>query len=161
MKKVFIYYSFTSNGDKVANYLKRKGFDIYKIETVEKMPDNQILRILKGGFLAGIKAKVKIKKVNLDLSKYNEVYIGSPIWNGNLTPAINTVLEYIDKKDKITFILYSGSGKINKITKYIEKKYINSTIISLRSPVNNKSELELGFELELLSLSDLLSFKLC
>lgn len=32
MKKLFIYYSLTGNGDNVANYLKENGWEIRKVE---------------------------------------------------------------------------------------------------------------------------------
>lgn len=40
MKKIFIYYSLTGNGDEVANYLKNKGYDTRKIEVEKPLPNN-------------------------------------------------------------------------------------------------------------------------
>ena len=60
MKKLFIYYSLTGNGDMVANYLKDNGYDIRKVLTDEPLPDNYILRILTGGYKAMIKYKDKL-----------------------------------------------------------------------------------------------------
>ena len=46
MKKIFIYYSLTGNGDEVANYFKHKKYDVRKVITSEELPKNNILRIL-------------------------------------------------------------------------------------------------------------------
>ena len=46
MKKIFIYYSLTGNGDVVAGYLKNKNYDIRKVITKEPLPNNYILFLL-------------------------------------------------------------------------------------------------------------------
>ena len=42
MKKVFIYYSLTGNGDEIAKILENKKYDIRKVETNEILPKNFI-----------------------------------------------------------------------------------------------------------------------
>ena len=55
--------------------------------------------------------------------------IGSPIWNGNLTPIINKVLCDIDLEDKVVkFVLWSASGEAKGAIKFINKKYPNAKI---------------------------------
>ena len=143
MKKIFIYYSLTGNGDIVAEYLNKKGYDIRKVITKEPLPNNFILRILSGGFKATINHKDKLIDFNNDIKKYDKVVIGSPIWNSKISSPINTVLNNLDLKNKkLDFIFYSGSNKYNKITKYLNKKYPNSKIIHLKEPKKNKEELK-------------------
>ena len=100
MKKLFIYYSLSGNGDVVADYLKDRNIDIRKVIMKDKMPKSYILQILKGGFLAGIYYKARLVDFNNNIDSYDEIVIGSPIWNGRLVPAINTVLDKISL-DKI------------------------------------------------------------
>lgn len=148
MKKIFIYYSLTGNGDMVADYLKDKNYDIRKVETNEPLPNNFILRILTGGYKAMINYEDKLIDFNIDISDYDEVVIGSPIWNSRLSSPINTVLKKLNlKSKKASFILYSGSGKSLKATEFINKKYIGSKIIDIKEPLKNKEELR---KLELL-----------
>lgn len=143
MKKIFIYYSLTGNGDVVADYLKDKGYDIRKVITKEKLPNNFILRILTGGYKAMINYEDKLIDFDDDIKNYDEIVIGSPIWNSRLSSPINTVLKRINLDNKkLTFILYSGSKKSNKATEMLKKKYKNSLIISLKEPKNNKDELD-------------------
>lgn len=138
MKRIFIYYSLSGNGDLIANYLKSKKIDIRKIKTSEELPKNFVLRILTGGFLAGINHKDKLIDFNNNIEKYDEIIIGSPIWNGRLSCPINTVLDKINLSNKkVTFILYSGSGNAPKTVKKLNKKYENIKIISLREPKIN------------------------
>lgn len=143
MKKIFIYYSLTGNGDVVADCLKDKGYDIRKVITKEKLPNNFILRILTGGYKAIINYEDKLIDFDDNINNYDEIVIGSPIWNSRLSSPINTVLKRINLDNKkLTFILYSGSKKSNKATEMLKKKYKDSLIINLQEPKNNKDELD-------------------
>ncbi len=142
MKKLFIYYSLSGNGDLVADYLKNKNIDIRKVNTTETLPKSMVLRILSGGFKAMINYKDKLSNFDNDISKYDEVIIGSPVWNSRLSSPINSVLDMIDLNNKkITFILYSGSGKALKAHELINKKY-KAKIIDLKEPLRNHDELD-------------------
>lgn len=139
MKKIFIYYSLTGNGDMVANFLSKKNIDIRKVETLEPLPKNYILSIITGGFKASINYKDKLNNFNDDISNYDEIIIGSPIWNSRLSTPINSVLKKLDLSNKkITFILYSGSGKSPKATQKINNLYKNAKIIDIKEPKNNE-----------------------
>ena len=139
MKKVFIYYSLSGNGEIIADYLQDNNIEIRKIKAIDKMPKNTVLRILTGGFLAGIEYKAALIDFNNNIEEYDEIIIGSPIWNGKLSCPINSVLDILDLSNKkITFILYSGSGKSPKATDKIMKLYPNSTIIDIKEPKQNK-----------------------
>ena len=143
MKKIFIYYSLTGNGDIVADYLKNKDYDIRKVITKEPLPKNFILQILMGGYKAMINYEDKLIDFNSDIIKYDEIYIGSPIWNSRLSSPINTVLKSLDLNNKkLTFILYSGSGKALKATELIKKDYPNANIINIKEPKKNFKQLE-------------------
>lgn len=142
MKKLFIYYSLTGNGDIIAEYLKGKGYEIRKVETSETLPKNNILRIISGGYKTMINYEDKLIDFNDDISPYEEILIGSPIWNFRLSSPINTVLKLLELKNKkVKFILYSGSNNCEKINKKIVSQYPNIEIINLSEPKNNKSEL--------------------
>lgn len=141
--KLFIYYSLSGNGDIVSEYLSKHNIDIRKVETREPLPKNMILRILTGGFLAGINHKDKLINFDNDVSKYDEVIIGSPIWNGKLACPINTVLDLVNfDNKKVAFILYSGSGEAPKTNKMLIEKYPEASIINLKEPSKNKENME-------------------
>ena len=142
MRKIFIYYSLTGNGDIVSNYLKGKGIEVRKVVTKEELPKNFILRIMSGGYKAMTLYKDKLDGFNHDISEYDEVIIGSPIWNGRLSSPINTVLDKLDLDNKkITFILYSGSGESKGASKRIKKEYPSAKIINIKNPLNNKEDM--------------------
>ena len=142
MKKLFIYYSLSGNGDFVADYLKNKKIDIRKVETLEPLPKNKFFGILAGGFKAGIGYKDKLKDFDSNIEGYDEIIIGSPVWNGRLCSPINTVLSRLDLNNKkVSFILCSGSGKSDKLNVYVNEKYA-ANAVNLKKPQNNKKELK-------------------
>ena len=143
MKRLFIYYSLTGNGDVVANYLDNKKIEIRKVETKYKLSKHLLPAMMKGGFHALIGKKAKLINYDNDVSNYDEIIIGSPIWNSRLTPPINTVLKNTDLTNKkVTFILYSGSGFGKKATKKLSKKYPTSKIINIKEPKKYNEELK-------------------
>ncbi len=143
MAKLFIYFSNSGNGELVAEKLKEKEYDIVKVVPKKNLPKSFPSLILKGGFLAGIKNKMKIQDLNVDFSSYDEIVIGSPIWNGGITPPINTVLAMPELKEKkLSFILYAGGGQAPKSIKRLNKEFPGAEIVVLREPKKNPEELE-------------------
>ena len=143
MKKLFIYYSLSGNGDFLAEQLKKQGYEIRKVIEKKKAPKVFFFRILSGGFRAGMNIKGKLIDYNNDISEFDEVVVGSPIWNGRFTPAINSVLAETDFKDKkLTFLFYSGSGDQPKAAKKAKKLFPEANIIVLKEPKSHEGELE-------------------
>ena len=143
MKRIFIYYSYTGNGGLVAEKLSAAGYDLCEIVREKPMPKSFFWGIVVGGFLATIKHKDKIKEVDLDLSNYDEVVIGSPVWNARFASPLNTVLASVDLTGKkVTFVLYSGSGEAKNADERIRKEYPNATVIHLKEPKKYPEELE-------------------
>ena len=143
MKKVFIYFSLTGNLDLVANNYKEKGIDVIKVELLKKFPKSKFFSILKGGYLASRNAKSKIKEVNLDITNYDLVIIGSPIWNARLSTPINTVLDKLDLTNKqIEFVFSSGSGEGKKALEKVNSLYNNPKVIFLKEPKKYSNELQ-------------------
>ena len=148
MKKIFIYFSLTGNGDLLANYLKDKEYEIRKVVEKKKAPKKFFFRVLEGGFRAGLNLKGKLVDYNNNIKEFDEVVIGSPVWNGRFPPAINSVLDQTNfAGKKLTFLFYSGSGDIPKVNKKIQKFYPEAKVMVLKEPKHHIEELD---KLELL-----------
>lgn len=142
MKKLFIYYSMTSNGDAVSDVFKDKGYDIRKVISKTKYSKKMFMLMMKGGYRATFNKCDELEDFNSDVSAYDKIVIASPIWNDRLTPAINSVLKQIDLKDKdVSFVLYSGGGSANKAKEKIKELYGVDAIV-LKQPKSNKEELD-------------------
>lgn len=143
MKKLFLYYSNTGNGDVVAEVFKKKGYDIRKFDTVKKLPKSFFWAMMVGGFQAGARKKAKLLPFDQDISSYEEVVIGSPIWNGTFTPALNAVLSVLDlSTSKLSFVFYSGSGEGKKAVERLQKEFPNAPYIFLQEPKKYPEQLK-------------------
>ena len=143
MKKLFIYYSLTGSGDIVSKTFESKGYEIRKVTEKKKMPKKFFFMVLAGGFRAGVGAKAKLVNYDKDVSKFDEIVIGSPIWNGRTPPVINSVLKETNfSGKKLSFIFYSGSGEGKKAESKIKKLFPESEIVFLKEPKKYEKELE-------------------
>ena len=143
MKKLFLYCSYTGNGDIVSEVFKAHKYDLRKVSEKKRMPKSFFWGMMKGGFRATIHSKGKLVDYNPDVSNYDEIIIGGPIWNARLNPTLNAILEETDLSNKkITFVLYSGSGAGKKAVKRIRKQFGDVEIIFLKEPKKYSQELE-------------------
>lgn len=142
MEKVFVYYSFTGNGDYVAKELSDKGYKIIKLVSTDKMPKNKFLATLKGGYKALRKSCATLKDYSLDLDNISELVIGTPIWNGRFPPALNTLFRD-NKFSHFTLLTYSAGGDSLPLKKKLEKDYKIDKYISLKNPKKNNIKIEI------------------
>ena len=143
MKKLFIYYSRTGNGETVAEYLSDNGYEVRRVFPVKDLPKSFFFGMLSGGFKATLKKKAKLQEYDKDISSFDHIYLGSPIWNARFSCPLNELLSELDLTNKmITFVLYSGSGEAKKAVERINKEYPNAEIIILKEPKKYPEELK-------------------
>ena len=141
--KYFVYFSASGNGDFIANFLKEKGYEIVKVETLKPFGKVNFFRILEYGFRAGTNKKEKIKEINLELKEDDVVVIGSPIWNGKLSTPINTVLDQIAfNKESTKFIVYPAGESADKVFPQIEKLGFKNKPFVYANPLKNQDKVQ-------------------
>lgn len=140
MKKLFIYYSNTGNGDFLASVLAEREFEPHKIETLKPIKKMNFFGIFKYGFLAATKKLIKIKDLEIVFDfDQDEVVIGSPIWNDRLSNPVLTLLSsYGFNKETTQFVLYAGGGKANHAIKQLETFGFKKAPIVLKQPLSDK-----------------------
>ncbi|MBO4572747.1 MAG: NAD(P)H-dependent oxidoreductase [Clostridia bacterium] len=142
MNGIFIYYSLTGSGDVVAERMKEKGYEVRKVISARRLPKKFFFRVLSGGFLAGLGAKDKLKDFDENIADFDEIVIGSPVWNGRFSTPINAVLDKLDLNNKkLRFVLYSGSGEAPKALKKISACYPQAVTTVLKEPKDHPDEL--------------------
>ena len=142
MAKLFIYFSLSGNGDLVAEKMREKGYDVRAISVQKPLPNGMFARIMTGGFLAGIGAKAKLRDFDADLAGYDEVAIGSPIWNGRPSTPFNAVMPLLDLAGKqVRFVFYAGGGSAPKTLKMMAKRYPAAAVTVLKEPRKYPEEL--------------------
>lgn len=143
MKKLFLYYSHTGNGDIVSKEFEKAGFELRKVSEKKKMPKSFFWSMMVGGFRAGLGLKGKLVNYDNNVSEFDKIVIGSPIWNGRFPPAINAVLKETNFEGKdLTFVFYSGSGEGKKAETRVRKEFPTAKIIFLKEPKKYNDELK-------------------
>ena len=127
MKRAVVYFSLSGNTKEAAEYIAASlNADIFRIDMVKKLPDNTAGQMMKGGMQATFGMRPAISGVPGDISSYDEIILGTPIWAGKAASPINTLLA--DKKiaDKVTGVFtFSGGGDNDKCIKALSKVLLN------------------------------------
>lgn len=123
---VIVYYSWIGSTEVVAKEIQRlTGFDIQRIEEKKNRKLGNISGAAMGAFF-GLKSS--IKPMDFALEEYEHIFLGTQVWAGKSTPAMNHYLKKASFKDKkVWLFITKGDEKIpqqviDSITKRIEKK---------------------------------------
>lgn len=127
MKRIIVYYSLSGNTEEAVKIIASKlGCETVKIETEKEMPKSFVARIIVGGGQVAMNIVPKIKRIEKDLTIYDEIFIGTPVWNSKGVPAVNAFLSDEQICNKVTgLIITSGGGDIDKCIKALEEKLPN------------------------------------
>jgi len=119
-KTLVVYYSMQGNTKKVAEMIAQKtGADTARLELVKEY--SLVTSLTKG--LAHIKKGVapELKPVKLDLNKYDQIYIGTPVWWYTFTPPIRSFFEQFDLDGKILRFFCTHGGNTGTTFDDLEK----------------------------------------
>lgn len=131
-----IYYSFTGNAKKIANYVKeKKNADILELEP--KTPfSSSYDEVVDQWQNNDIKRDVEIKDVNVDLSKYKNIVLITCTWWYGISPVMKRFLKEYDLSGKNIITASTNAGWIGHSLKDYEELLKGSNI---------KGELNLRF----------------
>lgn len=144
MRRAVVYYSLSENTKEAAEMIASKiGADIYRIGTKKKMPKSFASQIMFGGLQATFGLKPAITYVPENLFEYDEIILGTPIWAGKHSPAINTLIHkyHIENKVVAVFTL-SGGGDNDQCIPTLEKLLPNLKCNVALADKNNEKAAE-------------------
>lgn len=133
-KKILtVYYSNCGNTKNVAKHLQSiVGGDLIEIELIEKYPNNIfkmsnfVRKQLKNGYLPEIKG--------VDISNYDVIFVGSPIWGFSISLPIQTFLKNNNFENKTLIPFFTCSGGIKKSKVINEVKNFTNTK-NIKNPI--------------------------
>ncbi|MBQ6516021.1 hypothetical protein IJI31_02465 [bacterium] len=133
-KKILtVYYSNGGHTKEVAQNLHSiVGGDIKEIELTEKYPNNifKMSKLVRKQKKEGYLPKIE----NIDISNYDVVFVGSPIWNFSVSLPTKTFLKNNNFENKILIPFFTYSGGANKNNVINEVKDTTNTQ-NLRKPL--------------------------
>jgi flavodoxin len=155
MKTLIVYYSRTGITKKVAEYLQRKlNCDIEEIIDTKKR--DGVLGYIIGGKDAMQKNLTTIKPLTKNITDYEQIIIGTPVWGHKITPAVRTfIAENKSKLKNIAVFCTMGSSgmeaTLNETEKVCEKVACAKLSISTKDVLAGKVAEQAEKFLELLN----------
>ena len=111
MKTAIVYYSMHGNvryvSEKVA---KELGADLIELIPVKAYPDKGAMQFIWGGSAVTFKKKPELEPYTFNVSDYDLVIIGTPVWASNFTPPLRTFFENNDLTGKKIAVIATSAG---------------------------------------------------
>lgn len=157
-KSLILYYTLDGNTEKIATYLSTKiEADIERIKPIKDIKTKGFLKYLVAGFEVISKKRPELIPLKIDLNNYDTIFIGSPIWASNMTPAISSLLEsnLIKNKNIAFFYTFEGGAKGIEV-KIKESVELNNSLLSICSfrsvnkDLNNQQQKALDWTREII-----------
>lgn len=122
MKAIVIYYSYSGNTHRIAKEIGQVlGAELAEIRTVQPYTGSyddvvdQGQREVNSGFLPAI------QPLNIDLSQYDTIILGSPVWWYTFAPAMNSFLRSAGLSGKTVYPFATNGGWLGHTMKDFAK----------------------------------------
>ncbi len=154
MKTVIVYYSLEGNTEYVVNAISGKlSADVLKLVPKKAYSDKGFSKFFWGGKSAVMAETPELEPYNIDLSEYDQVVIGFPVWAGTFTPPIMTFVRdnkaALKGKRIAAFACQSGAGAEKAFAKLrdyigIDEFYANIILIDPKAKPTEQNELTIN-----------------
>ena len=136
MKTLITFYSRTGFTKKVAETIAKK-LKADSQELIDTKNRSGVWGWIIAGKDAAMKNQAKIKPLKKDPSKYDLVVIGTPVWAGDMTPAVRTFIMKSRKNFKKVALFCTQGGAqgqkcLNEIRALISKKPLATMMITTK-----------------------------
>ncbi len=129
MNKLIVYFSYTGNTKNIAYRIKDKlNCDILEIKTVIPYSNDYDAVVNDEQNSESSNNLPEIQEINVDLSKYDEIILGTPVWWYRPSPAIRTFLMQNDLSGKTIKVFATNAGWIGRTFQEIKKMCPDSKI---------------------------------
>lgn len=129
MNKLIVYFSYTNNTRTIANKIKEKlNCDILEIKTVIPYSEDYQSVVDDEQNSEASNHLPEIQDINIDLDKYDEIILGTPVWWYRPVPAIRTFLNQNDLSGKTIKPFATNAGWLGKTFKEIKTLCPNSKV---------------------------------
>lgn len=129
MKNLIVYYSFGGNTKRIAQLIQKTvGGDLQEIKTVTPYTGsyndivNQGQDEVESGYMP------PIEPISIDYSKYDNIFVGTPVWWYTFAPAVHTFLENTDFQGKKAAMFATNGGWLGHTLKNFESASNNADV---------------------------------
>ena len=138
-KTLIVYYSHSNHTEKIANMVKQHlNCDVKKINAEEYENINAV--DLTNLVTEQIQKNYLPKTEKIDMTGYNVIFIGSPVWKGDLSLPVKSFLINNDFNNKTIIPFYTFGGYVDKskLDNEIKKLSNNDNVLPSFLTVNCK-----------------------
>ena len=145
MKNLIVYYSLEGNTRLIAEAIAKEiDADILELKPKKEFPSSGFKKYMWGGMSAMFKQKPALINEGVDLTKYNNIFLGTPVWAGTYATPFNTFIakNKIEHKNIALFVCYAG-GKTEKCFSNFKKALPGNYFIGeidFLDPLQNNTE---------------------
>lgn len=131
MKNLIVYYSYEGNTEELVKGIT----DVINADVLKLVPKNEkksksLFRFVWGGIQVYMTKKTELESYDVDLSKYDNIIIGSPCWFGSYAPPINTFLSENKIENKNIYLLMCDGNNLRNTWKNYEEVLKGNNIVS-------------------------------
>lgn len=130
MNKLVVYFTYTGNTKSIAELIKEKlNCDILEIKPkIEYSSDYQTVVDDHENNLQ-IRKTPEIEDINIDLTNYDEIILGTPVWWYTIAPPIRTFLTKYDLSGKVIYPFATNAGWLGSTFTEIKELCPNSKVV--------------------------------
>ncbi len=129
MNKLVVFFSYTGHTKMIAEMIKEKvDCDILELSPVKPYSDNYQTVVDEEQNNNGSNKIIEINKIDKNLSDYDEIIIGTPVWWYSIAPAIRTFLKENNLSGKVIKPYATNAGWLGHTFKEIEQLCPNSKV---------------------------------
>lgn len=129
MKTLIVYYSYSGNTKRIAEMIQSKiGGDTARIETVSPYEGDYNSVVEQGKKEVNSGFAPEIKPMNINMSDYDTIVLGTPVWWYTYAPAVKTFLNENDFSGKTVYSFATNGGWIGHTFKDIQNECAGSEI---------------------------------
>ncbi|MFC1592809.1 flavodoxin family protein [Candidatus Omnitrophota bacterium] len=148
MTAIIIYYSYSGNTKKVADVLSSYLGNKYEVAVSRLEAPEESSSFAKQAVRALLRKRVNISNTETDLSSYDLICLGTPVWAFAPAPAMNTYLDQcagLDGKQVAIFTTYGSGTGVSRCVDYMcnvlsKKGAKDSKVFSIQQAKVNDEE---------------------
>ena len=127
--KLIVFYSYTNHTKIIAEGIQKQlQCDIIELKPVKPYSNDYDIVVGQEQNNESTKKTPEIENKNLDLSKYDEIILGTPVWWYTIAPVVRTFLKENDLSNKKIIPFATNAGWLGRTFKEIKDLCPNSTI---------------------------------
>lgn len=131
MKSLIVYYSYQQNTKKIAELIQEKiGGDILRIDTLTPYDGDYNSIVSQGQDEVNRGYCPELKPIDADLSQYDTIILGTPVWWYTFAPAMHTFLKSQNWNGKTVYPFATNGGWIGHTFKDFKEACVGADVKS-------------------------------